>query len=74
MWEQMQQWMEQLSQTKDDAVRLDLQAKVAAGLMRAVPRRYRSLLGRFFENDFKSYDPAKGNFKNYVSKVLRSKA
>ena len=73
MWEQMQQWMEQLSQTKDDAVRLDLQAKVAAGLMRAVPRRYRSLLGRFFENDFKSYDPAKGNFKNYVSKVLKKR-
>ena len=73
MWEQMQQWMEQLSQTEDDAVRKDLQTKVAVGLMQEVPRHSRYLLGRFFEKDFKNYDPAKGNFKNYVLKVLKNR-
>lgn len=73
MWEQMQQWMEELLQTEEDAIRKDLQAKVAVGLMQEVPRRYRYLLGRFFEKDFKNYDPAKGNFKNYVLKVLKNR-
>lgn len=74
MWEQMQQWMEQLWQTdeKDEAVRRDLQAKVATGLMAELPQ-YHSLMGMFFAEDFQKYDPSKGQFKHYTLKVLKKR-
>lgn len=71
MWEQMQQWMEQLSQTEDDAVRRDLQEKVAVGLMQTLPEYDLAVLDLYFINGFRNYDPARGKFEHYTRAVLK---